>query len=68
MKKDGKIICGICHDTIETQHVFSENDQVFLKQEHAENNILSIKNKEGWHPINFQWIPVITLNNSLQNS
>jgi hypothetical protein len=43
-------------NTIKTKHVYSEKKQniVFLK-----------KNNEEWFPINFQWIPVVKLNNEL---
>lgn len=38
-----------------TRYVFSQNNQVSLK-----NNL-----EDEWFPINFQWIPVIKLNESM---
>jgi len=32
-----------------TKQVFSKNNQVFMK------------NSENWNPINFQWIPIVKL-------
>ncbi|MDO6808983.1 hypothetical protein Q4603_10185 [Zobellia galactanivorans] len=61
MKTKQKKICSHCHDVIETQHVFSENNQVFLKN-NCSNNTLT---EEQWSPINFQWIPVVQLQERL---
>jgi len=36
-----------------TKHVFLKDINVFIKE------------NEEWHPINFQWISVINLNNEL---
>lgn len=46
---------------IQSAHVFSSNDQVFIKKCNAfSSNGKVIKiNEEDWSPINFQWIPVI---------
>lgn len=65
MKQEKKNYCTICHSAIETRHVFTENNQVFLKHDSIENMQIANKNKEEWHPINFQWIPVIKLNENL---
>ncbi len=45
-------ICGIFHDVIETQHVFSEDNQVFVKQVISTDEN---KFKEKWYPVNFHW-------------
>ena len=44
---------------IQTKHVFSENNQVFIKNNEGftPKNV----NEEVWFPINFQWIPVVKL-------
>ncbi len=48
-----KALRGICHNVIKTQHVFSEDNQVFIKQEMTSNGkTTSIK----WFPVNFQWV------------
>ena len=46
---------------IQSAHVFSSNDQVFIKKCNAfSSNGKVIKiNEEDWSPINFQWIPII---------
>ncbi|CAZ98641.1 Conserved hypothetical protein [Zobellia galactanivorans] len=41
--------------------MFSENNQVFLKN-NCSNNALT---EEQWSPINFQWIPVVQLQERL---
>lgn len=46
--------------SIGTKAVFSENNQVYLK-----NNIDNMNGLEDWSPINFQWIPVIELQKEL---
>ena len=43
------------NDIINTKHVFTTNNQVTIK-----NDI----DKE-WYPINFQWIPIIRLNQNM---
>ncbi|CAM4312501.1 hypothetical protein ZORO111903_12900 [Zobellia roscoffensis] len=63
MKATNEKICPHCHDVIETQHVFSENNQVFLRN----NCTGSSSTKEEWSPINFQWIPVVKLQERLVN-
>ncbi|UNY99028.1 hypothetical protein MQE36_01445 [Zhouia spongiae] len=41
---------------INAQFVFSEDDQVLINSD---------RNKDEWYPINFQWIPVVTLNQNM---
>ncbi|MEZ4970914.1 MAG: hypothetical protein R2814_14890 [Flavobacteriaceae bacterium] len=55
MKNTTKNICSICHDVIETQHVFSEDNQVFIKKSRVGSPNGTIL-KDEWFPINFQWI------------
>jgi len=43
-------------NTITTKHVYSDQKQ---------NTVFMKKNNETWTPINFQWIPVVKLNNQL---
>jgi len=43
-------------DIIKAKHVYSDKKQ---------NKVYLKKNNEKWFPINFQWIPVIKLNNEL---
>jgi len=52
------------HEIIETKHVFIEDNQVFMKMDALES-VLQDNLIEVWHPINFQWIPVIALKESL---
>ncbi|MEM9143035.1 MAG: hypothetical protein AAGA86_08615 [Bacteroidota bacterium] len=52
------------HATLQTRHVFSENNQVFLKQEASASK--THKNDQ-WFPVNFQWMPVVALKNELEN-
>ncbi len=35
--------------SLQTKHVFTENNKVYLK------------NSKDWSPINFQWIPIVKL-------
>lgn len=57
MGKSTKSHCVRCNAIINTRHVYSENDQVFLKKETNTNRFM----EEEWFPINFQWIPVLQL-------
>jgi len=43
-----------------TKYVFSKDNSVFMK-ENSEGE------KEKWYPINFQWIPIVTLSNDMNN-
>ena len=64
MKKRTKTLCCICHDVIETQHVFAEDNQVFLKgnlNESLNGTVL----KDQWYPINFQWVSDMELRTNL---
>ncbi|WP_339712933.1 hypothetical protein [uncultured Kriegella sp.] len=66
MKNTSVTRCSICHDAIQTQHVFSENDQVYLKIDSVE--IASEKTFEDqWSPINFQWISDFELRKNFIN-
>lgn len=50
------------HKTIKTTHVYTKNNQVFLKNTTKENTV----ENEEWYPINFQWIPLLKLQNDLK--
>lgn len=43
-------------NVINTQIVFAEKGQVFINSD---------TNTEEWHPINFQWIPIINLHKKM---
>lgn len=61
-----KIICNICHNAINTQHVFSKSNQVYLKKD--TNEVCPIdNNNDEWFPINFQWIPIVELNSIINH-
>jgi len=60
-----KTLCSICHDVIETQHVFTENNQVFLRKNIKGTSPMEL---DDWHPINFQWIAVVRLNEHINSS
>lgn len=63
---DVNSVCGICHDVIETQHVFSENNQVYLKENNKNtSNIKTIDDE--WFPINFYWISDVQVRTNLNN-
>ncbi|WP_339840439.1 hypothetical protein [uncultured Maribacter sp.] len=47
--------------TIEAQHVFSENNQVFVRN----NTFKNCKVDEEWSPIPFEWTKVVKLQDSL---
>ncbi|MEO9891119.1 hypothetical protein [Aurantibacter sp.] len=47
---------------IETKHVFNHKNQVFLKGNSEET---ALNENDTWYPINFQWIPVLQLKESL---
>lgn len=46
--------CNIGHAIIETQHVFSEDNQVFIKQVVVSGGEITA---DKWFPIPFQWAP-----------
>ena len=52
---------------MQVQHVYSNNNQVYLKKP---TDSLSgedkLDNKIEWSPINFQWKPIIDLQNELK--
>jgi hypothetical protein len=60
-------LCVVCHDVIETQHVFSKNNQVYLKKGNTTSPSITLKNNDQWFPVNFQWMPVMELKNNLEN-
>lgn len=60
-------LCPVCHEVIETQHVFSENNQVYLKKGNTTSSSITLKTKGQWFPVNFQWMPVMELKNNLEN-
>ncbi|MCK0192081.1 hypothetical protein MWU84_19010 [Arenibacter sp. F20364] len=64
MKNRTNTLCSICHDVIETQHVFSEDNQVFLKRNMKESSNGTVI-KDQWYPINFQWVSDVKLRNNL---
>lgn len=43
---------------INTQYVFSKNNQVSIKID---------KNVDKWYPINFQWAPIIELQQNMNH-
>ncbi|MGB5818255.1 MAG: hypothetical protein WBG90_02130 [Saonia sp.] len=65
MRNEQNVLCNICHAVIPAQHVFSENDQVYLKKSKKEISRFDTGNDE-WFPINFQWMPLIELKKSLK--
>lgn len=58
--------CPICHTAIKTQHVFADNNQVYLRKT-LKNESQTDLNSEEWFPINFQWITVFELNNNFNH-
>lgn len=48
---------------INTKHVFEKDNQVYLKNEDKNTSKKIIES--DYYPINFQWIPVIEVQNSL---
>jgi hypothetical protein len=48
---------------IDTIHVYSEENQVFIKnkQQPSSTKKIDTTNLETWSPINFQWIPIVKL-------
>ena len=58
-KKDRKLM--------EVQHGYSKNNQVYLKKRaHNLSEEDKFDNKIEWSPINFQWKPIIDLQNELK--
>lgn len=62
MKTSTKVRCAYCHDAIETKHVFTQNNQVYVKNHSQEHQI-----EDLWSAINFQWIPVLQMKEHLEN-
>ncbi|AUP80962.1 hypothetical protein [Flavivirga eckloniae] len=46
-----------------TKRVFSKNNMVFIRKEVTNS---SGSNDDEWYPVNFQWIPVISLRENLR--
>ena len=65
MKKSTNILCSICHRAIKTRHVFTKNNQVYLKGSVQDIEQTSSESIE-WYPINFQWMPIVQLNTILK--
>lgn len=63
MKTSAKVRCAYCHDAIETKHVFTQNNQVYLKCHEQEQQPF----ENQWSAINFQWIPVLQMKEHLEN-
>lgn len=53
------------NNTAPTKNVFYKDQQVFTKSENQESG-LPENHGEVWYPINFQWIPVLNLSESLK--
>jgi uncharacterized protein involved in tellurium resistance len=52
---------------MQVQHVYSKNNQVYLKK--STRNLSGedkLDNEIEWWPINFQWKPIIDLQNELK--
>lgn len=49
--------CPISHTVIKTQHIFADNNQVYLRKEHNKESQTVLKSEE-WFPINFQWASI----------
>lgn len=49
---ESKALRGIRHNVIKTQHVFSEDNQVFIKQKLFSNGKIAT---EKWFPVRFYW-------------
>ncbi len=68
MKSKESTFSRIRHKVIKTKHVFTENNQVFLKKA-LKDNETTAPGRDEWSPINFQWIPILKLHqNSLSRS
>ncbi|WP_273566736.1 hypothetical protein [Maribacter halichondriae] len=52
-------------NTIRTKYVFVKEEQVFLKEDCENSNVIE-KQEEIWYPINFQWIPVVSIADKLK--
>lgn len=47
-------------EVLNSKHVFTKNNQVFIKNKACLSSGKMIKvNQEVWSPINFQWIPIV---------
>ncbi len=57
---------GDYHERIKTKYVFNEDEQVFMRRDTQESALLD-KHEEVWYPINFQWIPIMALEQKLNH-
>ncbi len=48
------------------QHVFTENNEVFIKKTAATDQSASRTEETEWFPVNFQWIPVMELRRKMR--
>ncbi|WP_171037043.1 hypothetical protein [Maribacter algarum] len=55
--KNKNSIAKSFHAAIKTQHVYIENEQVFLKKNNQET-FMEETNVAEWFPTDFKWIPV----------
>lgn len=53
------------NNTVQTKDIFYKDQQTLSKRESQESHFPE-SNGEVWYPINFQWIPVLTLAESLK--
>ena len=58
--------CPICHAAIKTQHVFANNNQVYLRKT-LKNESQSDLDSEEWFTINFHWKSVYELQNDFNH-
>jgi hypothetical protein len=66
MKKKSKKLSVNRKGLINTIHVFSTNDQVYLKKRSDLFNKEPIVEEIIWSPINFHWEPMIALKKELK--
>ena len=59
IKNESNTLCYIGHDRIQTQYVFAESNQVYLRKN-------ELQNTGEWFPINFEWISDIEIKNFLK--
>ncbi|NAS13571.1 hypothetical protein [Poritiphilus flavus] len=48
------------------QHVFTENNEVFIKKTTAKGQSAGRMEETEWFPVNFQWIPVMELRRKMR--
>lgn len=62
MKNESNTLGNISHTSIQTKHVFAENNQVYLRKSDTQNT-----NTDEWFPINFQWISDVELKKNMKH-